>query len=101
MKWKAEINGFKNFLQLEKGLSPKSIEAYLSDVNKLAQYFESIQSDVSLQEIKLNDLRDFLVEIAEIGLSARSQARIISVLNAFFDYLLLEELVKESPTELL
>jgi len=101
VKWKAEINGFKTFLQLEKGLSSKSIEAYLGDVSKLAQYFESIQSDIILQDIQLNDLRDFIGEIAGIGLSARSQARIISGLKAFFDYLVLEDIVKESPTELL
>ncbi len=101
MKWKAEINGFRSFLQLEKGLSIQSIEAYLSDVTKLAQYFESIQSDIALSKIKLNDLRDFIVEIANIGLSSRSQSRIISGLKAFFDYLLLEDIILDNPTELL
>ena len=51
--------------------------------------------------IKLNELRDFVEEIANIGLAARSQSRIISGLKAFFDYLLLEDIIKKNPTELL
>lgn len=101
MKWLAEIKGFKSFLKLEKGLSASSIVAYLSDVEKMDQFMELNHPDLALREIKLIHLRSFINWIAEIGISARSQARIISGIKAFYNYLLLEDIVRENPTELL
>lgn len=101
MKWKAEINGFRTYLKLEKGLSGKSIEAYVGDVHKLSQYLDSVYPDLKLNEVKLTQLRAFIAWITEIGLSARSQARIISGIKAFFKYLVLEDVIREDPTELL
>ena len=101
MRWSAEIKGFESYLKLEKGLSPKSIEAYLSDVTKLVQYLDTENTEVSLSSVKLGDLRKFLVWLAELGMSARSQARIISGLKAFFSYLSMEDIIKGNPAELL
>jgi len=101
MRWSAEIKGFESYLTLEKGLSPKSIEAYLGDVMKLVQFLDSENSDVSLSSLELKHLRSFLTWIAELGISSRSQARIISGLKAFFSYLNLEEIIKANPAELL
>ena len=101
MKWKAEINGFRTYLKLEKGLSGKSVEAYLRDVEKLSQFAELNYTSKSLDSIKLNDLREFIEWITSIGLSARSQSRIISGIKSFFSYLALENIVKENPTDLL
>ena len=101
MRWSAEIKGFESYLKLEKGLSPKSIEAYLSDVMKLVQFLDSEGTDISLSSIELTNLRNFLTWLAELGISARSQARIISGLKAFFSYLNLEEIIEGNPAELL
>lgn len=101
MRWQAEVNGFRNYLKLEKGLSSRSIEAYLADVRKLIQFLELNSEGIQLSDIKLLQLKDFLHEIAALGLSPRSQSRIISGVKAFFKYLLLEDLVGKDPSELL
>jgi integrase/recombinase XerD len=101
VSWKADIAGFKNYLRLEKSLSAKSVEAYLHDVEKLCQYldFNKIQSGAS--EIKATEIRGFLSWIGELGMTATSQARILSGLRAFYKYLLHENMINHDPTELI
>lgn len=101
MNWDSYIKGFKSFLQLEKSLSENSIEAYMHDVYKLVQFL-SIQGDErSLDQIDLDILQHFLAWIHELGMTATSQARIISGLKAFFKFLVLEDIIKVNPCELL
>lgn len=101
MNWTIAIRGFKSFLQLEKSLSANSVEAYQNDVLKLKQYCELKPLHKGPDEITLADLRDFLVFVNEIGLSAGSQARVLSGIRSFYRYLLLENEIKADPTELL
>lgn len=99
--WQPYLKGFKAYLQLEKSLSGNSIDAYLHDAEKLSQYLEISGLSLSPGQVELSRLQDFLQWIAELGISARSQARIISGLRAFYKYLLLENEVAADPTELL
>jgi len=99
--WSAYIKGFRAYLQLEKSLSPNSVEAYLNDVSKFADFEENILKKSKPAELTLTDLQLFIKQLHEIGLSARSQARIISGLKAFFRYLYLEEEIKNDPANLL
>lgn len=101
MNWTMHIKSFKAFLQLEKSLSPNSIEAYLHDVEKLQQYFDYHQINLSPEEVKLQHLRDFLKWASELGMSRNSQARVISGIKAFYKFLVLEQFTKEDPTLLL
>ena len=101
MLWQNYIKGFKSFLQLEKGLSKNSIEAYLSDVNKFVQYQEVVEIDIAPEKVTLNNLKDFIQWINEMGLSAKTQSRIISGLKAFYKYLILEDIIQHNPAELL
>ncbi|MCX6279602.1 MAG: site-specific tyrosine recombinase XerD [Bacteroidetes bacterium] len=93
--------GFKAYLQLERSLSTNSIEAYIHDVEKLTQYFELIGVSDGPEAISLHQLQDFIKWIAELGITARTQARLISGLRAFYKYLLIENIVTRDPTELL
>lgn len=99
--WNSHILGFKNYLRLEKSLSGNSIEAYLRDLEKLISYLEVHQLDIQPQQIELKHLQHFLKWVSELGLSARSQARLISGIKAFYKYLILENYLKIDPTELL
>jgi integrase/recombinase XerD len=99
--WTAYIKGFRAFLQLEKSLSPNSVDAYLHDVAMLAAFFGQQYPSVTLQTTELKHLREFLASIHEKDLAAASQARIISGVKAFFHYLILEEVLSANPTELL
>ncbi len=101
MDWNSALNGFKAYLMLERSLSENSIVAYEDDVLKLFQFFESEQSSISPLNVKYEDLERFIKWINKIGLGARSQARIISGIKAFYKYLLLEDLIEDLPTELL
>jgi integrase/recombinase XerD len=101
MNWKVYIQGFKSFLTLEKSLSANSIEAYLHDVEKLCQFLECKKYVLSPKEIELKQLQEFLKWITELGMTARSQARVISGIKAFYKYLLLENVLNTDPTALL
>lgn len=101
MEWTSTLKDYEGFLKLEKGLSNNSIEAYLRDIGKLVQYLEIQQISIDPKALNHNDLHSFLMWIGELGLSAKSQARILSGLKAFYRYLLLEDLVQKDPTALL
>ena len=101
MNWGPHINGFIAYLKLEKSLSKNSIEAYLNDLKKLRKYEESHLKKDRVDDLSTSDLQAFIREINRLGLGARSQARIISGIKAFFRYLLLEGIVKEDPAHLL
>ncbi len=101
MNWAPYTKGFKVYLQLEKSLSKNTVEAYLSDVTKLTTYEEANIQRSSPAEIGLADLQLFIKQINEVGLSARTQARIISSLKAFFKYLYLENIIRDDPASLL
>ncbi len=93
--------GFKSYLKLERSLSENSVEAYLHDLNMLEQFLHITKQSLSPSEIKVNHLREFLQWINELGLSARSQARIISGLKSFYKYCLIENIVTDDPSQLL
>ena len=102
MSWNSYIKGFEVYLKLERGLSNSSIESYSRDVSKLQQYFTEIKTEnIAIREIELNHLQEFITWIFDLGLGARSQARLISGIKAFFNYLLLEKIIETSPSELL
>lgn len=92
-------NGFKAYLQLEKSLSQNTIEAYLKDIGKLFGYME--ESNKNPVEAGLQDLTGFVHYLYDLGLSATSQARIISGIRAFYKYLKLENEIKDDPSSLL
>ena len=101
MEWESTIKDFEGFLKLEKGLSANSIEAYLADIRKLMQFMEIRQMPGGPETLKHDQLHQFLVWINELDLSARTQARILSGLKAFYRYLLLDDLIEKDPTALL
>jgi integrase/recombinase XerD len=102
MSWSSHIKGFELYLKLEKNLSSNSIEGYKRDVGKLEQYFtQIIDRPKELKIIELQDLQGFITWVNEIGLGARSQARLISGIKAFFKYLIQEKIIFINPSELL
>ena len=99
--WEVHINHFGNFLKIERSLSGNSVEAYLHDVRLLKQFVESKLSGISPPEITASNIRDFLQFLNEMGISAHSQARILSGLKSFYRYLMFEELIVKDPTALI
>lgn len=101
MNWTPYIKGFIAFLRLEKSLSENSVDAYQHDVEKLIQYFDCLNLELQPRDVTLSHLQDFLKWINQLGMSARTQARVISGLKTFFRYLLLENSIRTNPAELL
>jgi len=99
--WEPYKKGFKAYLQLEKSLSENSVEAYLHDIEKLTTFLESSERLKTPQQIELKDLEQFIKLITELGMTAGSQARIISGIRSFYKYCLLEQITKTDPTTLL
>jgi len=101
MNWEQEVNEFRNYLKLEKGLSDNSIHAYITDLLKLVQFLKEKDYNVAPEEVKLNHLKEMIAWVNDKGISPRTQARIISGIKSFYKYLLIEEKVEKDPTALL
>lgn len=99
--WDVTIKDFVNYLKLERSLSANSIEAYHRDVEKLKQFMEIEYSRVSPHKVSSKHLQEFIQFVSELGMSAYSQARILSGIKAFYKYLLFEELIDKDPASLI
>lgn len=95
------LSSFKAYLLLERAMAANTIAAYEHDVSMLLAFLEANRPGKKLEEITLADLQDFLEYINDLELATYSQARIISGVKAFFRFLMLEDVIKEDPTELL
>ena len=103
MEWKEAINGFRNFLRIEKSLSDNTVKAYIRDVQSFIGYLENnYKTNSSPLDIKKEDIQDYLIYLhRETNISEMSQARRLSGLRAFYKYLLYEDRINISPMELI
>ena len=99
--WDLHIKHFGNYLRLERSLSENSVEAYVRDMEKLKQFMSMTHPQVTPLQVSARHLQAFLGYISELGMSAFSQARILSGIKAFYKYLHVEELVDKNPTLLI
>ena len=98
--WNHVINDFIAWLKIEKAMSVNTIEAYVNDLKKLQEYLFAIGSSVTPQEVTSVMLSDFLVYEGKHGIKARSQARMLSGVRAFYKYLLMDNIIDVDPTRL-
>jgi integrase/recombinase XerD len=101
MQWQRAINGFKSYLQLERSLSPNTVEAYVRDIGQLQMFTSEFQTDHSPIQLTTAQLKEFVQQIAEIGMSPNTQSRMVSGIRSFYKYLLLEDKIEIDPSELL
>jgi integrase/recombinase XerD len=101
LDWRSAIKGFQAYLKLEKSLSANSIEAYSRDIDKLYQYADAQLPKINPDNIVLADLRKFITWVNELGMIPSTQARIMSGIKAFYKYMLMEDIIKTDPSELL
>lgn len=98
-QWDQQEKAFVNYLRLERGLADNSIFAYQRDVEKLKDY--CAPRNITPTQVSLDDLKQFLADLYDLGISARSQARVISGVKQFFEFLILEGERQDDPSELL
>jgi len=101
MDWKPALKGFNAYLRLEKSLSENTLEAYGHDVELLSKFLEEKKYNLTPDKVQLANLQEFLAWIGESEIGPRSQARIISGIRAFFKYMLMEDMIQQSPADLL
>ena len=97
MSWKNYIKEFGSHVLFEKSNSKNTADSYIRDIKKFVSFMELSESDKKPSEINVEDIRKFIDWIASIGMSSKSQARIISGIKAFFKYLILENIIVENP----
>ena len=93
------LTRFRQYLLLEKSLSANTLDAYVDDVTKLLRYFDDCNIDIL--DVTLQDLHEFSASVADLGISPRTHARIISGIRSFFRFLCLDGFRPDDPSELL
>lgn len=100
MKWSTALQDYQNYLRIERGLSDNSITNYSLDVKKLITYLYEFEVDKTPISITDKELRDFIYNLSQ-KINPRSQARLISGLKGFFNYLIFEDYRKTNPLDLI
>ena len=100
MKWNQAITDFKHHLNIERGLSKNTIDSYVNDIKKLIFFLEKNEVSISPIYIDKEFIQKFIYDVAK-KVNPRSQARIISGLRSFFEYLIFEDYRKTNPTDLI
>ena len=99
MSWTGDINSFGHYLKLEKSLSGNTVDAYLHDIRLFVSFIG--EGSKTASECKPDDFKHFIAMLNQVGIAARSQARILSGIRAFYHYLLLNREIKNNPLELI
>jgi integrase/recombinase XerD len=99
--WDAYIKGFKTYLQLERSMSGNTVSAYLHDVVMLRDHIQAEFPGTSVEQVEMKHLQSLLKVVSELELAATTQARILSGIRSFFGFLLLEEVIRKDPSELI
>ncbi|WP_272149335.1 site-specific tyrosine recombinase/integron integrase [Tenacibaculum aiptasiae] len=100
MNWEQATSDYKNYLKIEKGLSKNTIESYLRDIKKLILFVELLDEHLTPINVSSNSIQEFIYDVSKT-INPRSQARLISSLRSFFDYLVFEDYRKDNPTDLI
>ena len=98
MKWDKALNDFKNYLKIERNLSKNTIESYLFDVKKLINFLKSNNANLYPDQLSENLAKEFIYDISK-KVKSPTQARIVSGLRRFYEYLMLENIVKNNPIQ--
>ena len=98
--WEHALTDLRMHLKLERSLSARTVEAYMRDVGKLRTYAEQQQPPLRPEQVRLDDLQQFITHVAKQGLSPTSQARLLSAIRGFYRSLRREKVVEDDPTEL-
>jgi integrase/recombinase XerD len=100
-EWSRTIRGFLRYLKLERSGSVNTAKAYQHDVLLLRKFLEESDKKLKPEEVMQEDIKAFLKVLTETGIASHSQSRILSGIKAFFSYLVLEDLLKDSPAALI
>lgn len=95
----AILRRYRQYLQLEKSYSPNTLDAYMRDLHKLAEYYAT--AGIDFRSVKIEELDQFATSLLGRGISPKSVARILAGVRSFYGFLLLEKEIENNPTELM
>ena len=98
MNWQDSINNFKNYLNIERGLSTNSIKSYENDLNKFLKFLQIEKNKYKPDEVTTDLIKEFIYDISK-KLKSSSQSRIISGIRNFYDYLIFENIISNNPVD--
>ena len=98
MNWEDSINNFKNYLNIERGLSTNSIKSYENDLNKFLNFLQIEKNKYKPDEVTTDLIKEFIYDISK-KLKSSSQSRIISGIRNFYDYLIFENIISNNPVD--
>ena len=99
MNWKRALKEYRNYLVLEKALSNNSVEAYLRDVKKLSSFCTENKQITDSTKVSITILREFIIHLHDCKSSSKSQARILSGIKSFYNYLSIENVIEVNPCD--
>lgn len=100
MRWKAALEDYITYLRLERGLSENSISSYAYDIKAFIKYIEAFSPQLTPENCAKEDTQAFVYQLSQ-QVNARSQARQISGLKSFFNFLIFEGYREDSPMDLI
>ncbi len=101
VSWENSIQDFKSYLRIERALAKNTILAYMRDLEKFAAFMKEHHPNTHPEKVMGIQLKSFVQEIYELGLSPTTQNRMISSLKAFYKFLLIDDRINDDPTEIL
>ncbi|NOZ64134.1 MAG: site-specific tyrosine recombinase XerD [Caldiserica bacterium] len=90
------INNFLYYLKIERGVSPRTLSSYASDLNQFKSFFHAQKREMT--SIREEDLRKFIIHLRKKGLQVSSIARKLSAVRSFIRFLMQEGVINEDPT---
>jgi integrase/recombinase XerD len=98
---RSHLKEFTLYLKLERGLSGNSVEAYVNDVGKLLQFLDLTSADWRIDQVELPTLQSFISWLNDLSMLPNTQARVVSGIKAYFNFLMIENIIETDPTEFL
>ncbi|MDR1671962.1 MAG: site-specific tyrosine recombinase XerD [Bacteroidales bacterium] len=99
--WKQKINEFTDYLKIEKAVSAHTIEAYTDDIGKLQTYLAEFHPGIRPIDVTSSMIEDFFIRIGKTAIKARSQARLLSGIRAFYKFLLMDNEINDNPADMI
>lgn len=99
MNWEKEFKGYTYYIKLEKKLSANTVEAYLHDLSAIAGYVFKEYGIESPENVRPEHIESFLASLYDTGATKTTQARVLSGIRSFFNYLLINDRIEQLPTE--
>ncbi|MBQ2020113.1 MAG: site-specific integrase, partial [Rikenellaceae bacterium] len=97
--WQEILRRYRVYVAVEKHLSENTVEAYMRDAERLAEFCSSLPQPIGPTRVTTQTINEFMAQLFDRGMEARSQARVLSSLRSLFGFMMLTDQIEESPVD--